>query len=142
MPRFVYPAAAILLVLTVAGGCEQGPAPLALVRGQVRHRGVPLHTGTVVFTPDALRGATGPLASGDIQPDGSYTLSTGGAPGAVPGWHRVTVLAVEVGKVSLLGQKPARPRSLLPEKYSDPELSNLAGEVKLGQENTINFDLE
>jgi hypothetical protein len=34
------------------------------------------------------------------------------------------------------------PHSLLPDKYRDPELSGLIGEVKAGQENLIDFHLE
>jgi hypothetical protein len=40
------------------------------------------------------------------------------------------------------GQRLAASRSLLPTKYRDPELSGLVCEIRAGQVNTINFDLE
>jgi hypothetical protein len=132
--RILFAAAALLVLLVT--GCEQGPVTFVPVHGKVFYRGVSLHTGTVVFTPDTLRGNNGPLATADIQADGSFTLRTGAVSGAVPGWHRITVLAVEAPKSG------GRPRWLLPEKYSDPELSGLSGEVKAGQANTINLNLD
>ena len=128
-------AAAALLA---AGGCGSKAAKLAPVRGRVFYKGGALSGGTVVFAPDPDRGGRGPLARGEIQTDGSYALLTGAEPGAVPGCHRVTVLAVEV-RAAPAGQRFAEPRPLLPLKYSDPELSGLAREVKAGRDNE--FDL-
>jgi hypothetical protein len=130
-------AVSVLLTALVAG-CGHDPAPLSVVRGKIWYRGVALHSGTIVFTPDPLHGTTGPLASAEVQSDGSYVLRTGEALGAVPGWHRVTVLVLE--PASAPAQLP--PRLLLPAKYCDPELSGLTCEVKAGQENTLNFDLD
>jgi hypothetical protein len=137
MPRILHLAAAMALFSTT--GCEPGDSPMAPVCGKVLYRGMPVRTGSIVFTPDALRGGSGPLASADLQPDGSFTLHTGERVGAVPGWHRVTILAVESGPAAGRGQ---RPRLLVPERYSDPDLSGLACEVKPGQENTVTFNLD
>jgi hypothetical protein len=104
-------------------------------------RGTALSGGTIVFAPDAARGGRGPLAWAEIQTDGSYVLQTGNEIGAVPGCHRVTVLAVEVPAVSA-GHRFVEPRPLLPLKYSDPELSALVRDVKAGQENTFDLYLE
>ncbi len=131
--RLLYLAA--LLVLP-AGGCEQEAGPLVAVRGKVLYQGVPLHTGTIVFSPDPLHGMSGPLASAEIQSDGTFRLRTGTAWGARAGWYRVTVLAVETSRGM------THPRSLLPERYSDPELSGLGHEVKAGEENVLNLRLE
>jgi hypothetical protein len=120
-------------------GCDPGPQPLAPVTGQVTYQNQPLPRGTIVFVPDADRGNNGPLAQGIIQSQGRYSLQTEGKPGAPPGWYRVTVIAVE--------ESPAyrgvrfTPRSLVPERYRDPQLSDLVCEVKPGQENGINFNL-
>ncbi len=129
----VWAAAALILFLALGCDGERGvSAPwLARVHGKVYRQGVPLQGGTIVFIPDAGRGGEGPLARAEIQPDGTYTLRTGDAHGAVPGFHRVTVLATD--------QPGAAPLS---RKYRDPELSGLEREVKPGQDNTINFDLE
>src|SRR2546430_11681591 len=76
-------------------GCEGGAAPLAPVSGKVFYQNQPLPRGTIVFVPDADRGNNGPLAQGTIQPGGNYTVQTEGKAGALPGWYRVTVIAVE-----------------------------------------------
>ncbi len=130
-------------LLLAAGGCgDSATARVAPVRGKVFYQGRPLTTGTIVFAPDAVRGTNGPLALGDIQADGSYALRHGEEFGAVVGWHRVTVSAVEAGQPAKAGQDFVLPRSLLPEKYRDPELSGLVREVKASQENTIDFHLD
>lgn len=122
--------------LASAGCGRDAAAGLATVSGKVCYRGRPLATGTIVFAPDPTRGTRGELARGDIQPDGTYRLQSGEQLGIVPGWHRVTVMAVEDAPGT------ASPRSLLPVKYRDPELSGLACEVTSGRENTINFNLK
>ena len=121
-------------------GCDAGTPTLVPVSGKVLYRNQPLPRGTIVFVPDADRGNNGLLAQGTIQGGGSYTIQTEGKSGAMPGWYRVTVIAVEsTSGFSLNGL--AVPRSLVPERYRDPQLSDLACEVKAGQENSINFNL-
>ena len=132
-----------LLFLGMAGcGGSADPASLARVDGQVIYQGQPLTCGTIVFVPDPMRGNHGPLASATIQRDGSFVLSTGDASGAVPGWHRVTIVALEEKPAVEPGRSFAVPRSLLPDKYSDPDLSGLSWEVKPGQENHVQFSLD
>jgi hypothetical protein len=133
-------AAAVLLLL--AGGCGGGTtSSLTTVKGKVSYRGRPLATGTIVFAPDAVRGNHGALARAAIQPDGTYALQTDDAPGAAPGWYRVTVIALD-STPPTSGKSFAVPRSLLPDKYRDPQLSGLSCEVKAERVNGINFNLE
>ena len=132
--------AGVLLLLAL--GCDAGGGRLAPVRGRVTYKGLPLHTGTIVFTPDAFRGNSGPLARAEIEPDGTYVLATRDNPGAAAGWHRVTVVAVEAAPGRSLAGPFAVPHSLLPDRYRDPELSGLACEVKPGRENRFDFDLD
>src|SRR5262249_16864181 len=80
-------------LLLVAVGCGPSEVPLAPVSGQVFYQGKPLAGGTIVFAPDHERGASGALARGEIGPDGHYVLSTDERPGAVLGWHRITIAA-------------------------------------------------
>lgn len=127
-------AAAMLALLTA--GCESESEALPPVRGTVSYQGAVLTNGVIVFTPDVHRGRSGPLARADIQPDGRYDLRTDSAGGAPPGWYRVTVAAVEDATGT------TAPRSLLPDKYRDPELSGLECEVKAGKVNRVNFDLK
>jgi hypothetical protein len=134
--------ALILLTALGAAGCRSGTPATAQVRGTVSYRGAPLRGGIIVFTPDAERGTHGAVAHAEIQADGSYVLSTGEQPGAVPGWHRVTVVAVQTPPQPLPGQRYAVPQSILPERYRDPDLCGLTREVKAGQANVIDLDLE
>jgi hypothetical protein len=131
-------AAALLLILA---GCGNDQDRLTPVRGKVWYQGAPLRGGTIVFTPDPTRGGNGPLARAEIQPDGDFILKTGDRLGAVPGWHRVTVVAVEPIS-SPPGAAYVAPRSLVPVKYRDPELSGISCEVKEGQENSLELNLE
>jgi hypothetical protein len=82
------------------------------------------------------------VARAEIQADGTYVLQTGDLPGAAAGWHRVTLVALEAQSAHLASGSFVVPRSLLPEKYRDPELSGLVCEVKAGQDNSIDFNLE
>jgi hypothetical protein len=129
-------------LLLAAAGCRSGSAPLAAVRGKVSYHGVPLTAGTIVFTPDAARGCRGELAIAAIQPDGSYTLKSGESYGAAPGWHRVTVCSLLPSLGDLPGRPAPPPLSLLPSRYCDPQLSGLSCEVKAGQANGIDFQLD
>ncbi len=131
--------AACLLLLSV--GCGADVPTLIPVHGKVSYRGQPLTAGTLVFAPDPVRNGPGPLSRADIQPDGTYQLKSGDGLGAVAGWHRITVIAV-VDTPAVPGQRFVRPRSLLPEKYRDPELSGLTCEIKPGKENVVNFNLD
>src|SRR5688572_11562379 len=128
--RAFFPVLLAAVFLIGLAGCERGPDPLIPVTGKITYGGTPLHTGTVVFTPDAKRGGRGAAAQAEIQKDGSYRLQTDGADGAVAGWHRITVLAVEKPLVELPKEQLVIPRSLIPEKYRDAELSGLVREVK------------
>ena len=125
--RYVGAVGCGLLVLLT--GCGRPDVKLAPVTGRVFYRGQPLAGGTIVFTPDADRGGSGPLACGEIGADGRYTLRTGDEAGAVPGWHKVTVAG-------------GRDDTLLPRKYSDPEGSGQGREVKAGQGNVLDLELE
>jgi len=129
----------LLALLVSAAGCgSHGDKPVP-VRGKVYYHGAPLTTGFICFVPDPTRGGHGPMARGSIGRDGSYSLRTGTETGAVPGCYQVTILAHETLPP---GDTLAVPRSLVPDKYSAPELSGLKPEVKAGQENIIDFPLE
>ncbi|HYT95240.1 MAG TPA: hypothetical protein VEL76_41365 [Gemmataceae bacterium] len=135
-------AAVTLLLCLATTGCHSGTPALATVHGKVSFRGQPLPGGTIIFAPDYARGCVGELACAEIQPDGTYTLKTGDAAGAVPGWHRVTVCAILPPGQALPGYLYAIPPSLLPQRYRDPELSGLNCEVKAELTNSIDFQLD
>jgi hypothetical protein len=120
-------------------GCEEGTPSLALVSGRVYYQNQPVPRGDIVFVPDADRGNNGHLAQGTIQSGGAFTIQTDGKPGAMPGWYRITIISVEEAGNYRSGA--TTPRTLVPQKYRDPQLSDLTYEVKAGRENTINFNL-
>jgi hypothetical protein len=134
---------ALALALWLLGvGC-QGSAVLTPVRGKVTYRGVALKSGIVVFTPDATRGERGPIARGTIQEDGTYVLMTVDAPGAGPGWYRITVAGSTAAAAKTLAPAPpTAPLPVLPDKYRDPEFSLLRCQVKADQTNTIDLVLD
>src|SRR6476469_2683029 len=59
-----------LLMLVVLAGCNRGPK-MTSVTGKVIYNGHPLEFGVVMFQPPS-----GQPAQGQIQPDGTFTLST------------------------------------------------------------------
>jgi hypothetical protein len=118
------------LLLLALASCTSEPAKKEAVQGRVYFHNEPLRGGTIVFTPDAARGNEGPIATGEIQSDGRFTLSTGSESGAVAGWHRVTIAA------------SADCKPPLPPRYRDPKLSEQSREVKVGQPNSFDFRLE
>ena len=140
MPTRFAPAALALLLL--AAGCGQDEPATGAVRGRVFYKGAPLARGSIVFSPDPDKGGSGPLARGEVGPDGTYTLTTDGLPGAAAGWHRVTIVSVQSPPAPPTGTAFADVRSLLPRKYAAPDLSGLEAHVKAGEENVIDFHLE
>jgi hypothetical protein len=120
-------------------GCGQDEN-LMPVHGRVFFRGQPLPGGTIVFTPDAERGGRGPLACGEIDAEGHYTLHTGDKLGAVPGWHRVTIAPPALAVVP--GRAVSPPAVALPRKYSDPEQSSLLRDLQPGKSGEQDFHLE
>lgn len=127
-PRWWLAALPCALPAALAG-CVEGRPERVPVHGQVVVSGQPLPGGTIVFTPDPERGEDGPLSFAPIGPDGTYTLRSEQGPGASPGWHRVTI-----------APNPGEPR-LLPERYRNPEKSELVRQVKAEGDNTIDFQL-
>jgi hypothetical protein len=120
-------------------GCGHSPdlPPMADVHGQVTLDGKPLPRGFVQFVPDPVHGTTGPTAVGKIDADGHYALITAGVPGAIVGFHKVSVESTEEQK--RLDAPP--PPSLIPKHYNNPDTSQLIREVKADQDNVINLEL-
>src|SRR5262249_16416277 len=93
--------------------------------------------GLVVFTPDQR----GPLAVGRIRDDGSYVLYTGDTPGAYPGHYRVTVCSLTAGSAADVYGRYEFPRSAIPDRYRDPELSRVGLSITPGRTNLLDIDL-
>jgi hypothetical protein len=129
-------------LLAAVSGCGSDATPTATVRGRVFYKGSPLPGGSIVFTPNPDKGCQGPLARGEIRSDGTYTVTTDGRPGAVPGWHRITIVSVQSPSGKPIGTAFADVHSLLPRQYAAPDLSGLERQVLAGEENVIDFHLD
>ncbi len=103
------------LALMLVAGCGPKMA-LYPVSGTVEFRGKALTTGVVAFHHDD---GVSPIAKGDIQSDGSFTLETfKPGDGAVAGAYTVTVTSMIPG-VGIEGQDAdyRPPKPLIPLKY-------------------------
>lgn len=120
-----------LLLLIACAGCGRSDRrPTAPVEGKVLYRGQPLKFGAVTFQPEA-----GPPAVGQIQPDGTFRLSTYGQnDGAIIGKHRVSVTCMDNQAPDAPppdpNKEPPLGKPLIPAKYLSPQTSGIAVEVK------------
>ncbi len=112
-----------LLVLSCCApicGCSSsggGRMPdLIPVKGTITFKGKPVSKGVVRFEPEGV----GREASGTIQPDGTFVLTTNKeGDGVVAGHHRV----------SIVGTGPTPGRELIPKHYAQASTSKLDLEV-------------
>ncbi len=100
------------------------------VTGTVRYNGQPLTKG-FVRTIHERGGRMGGL--GPINADGTFELTTNDDPGAFVGRHRVIVLCFDGGMP---------PKSILPERYSEPRLTPLVIQVSRTGPNQVQIELE
>jgi hypothetical protein len=141
IPRLLALAQALTLPLLFLPGCKPSPVSLTPVQGKVTYKGTPLKGGAIVFTPDTTKGQSGKIAHGKIGADGAYQLLTGEAKGAAPGRYRVTVVSLAHTNAPEKSDRFLPPPNLLPEKYRDPNLSELVCEIKENKNNVLDFDL-
>lgn len=114
-------------------GCSRGGPVVAPVRGTVTYDGVALDTGSVLFIPES----GGKFASADIQPDGSYRLTTFREnDGAIVGSHRIMVSAVRFPNGI---EAPAIP--IIPFRYGSDRTSGLTAVVAETSENVVDLSL-
>jgi hypothetical protein len=119
---------ALLLFSCWGCGTSSGALPsLIPVNGKVTYKGQPLTKGTIRFEPDGY----GRMATGTIQSDGTFVLSTlKKDDGVVAGLH----------KVSVSDTGPLSKKELIPKKYTDPGTSKLTAEVD-SEHTEFTFDL-
>jgi hypothetical protein len=113
-------------------GCSADPnmPKLGKVSGKVSYQGKPLDAGRVVFTPVAGKGGESDQgASGEINSDGSYEMTTfNTGDGAVLGQHIVTVVVQkgEMPKPDANGHiNYVLPKNATPAKYATADKSPL-----------------
>jgi hypothetical protein len=140
-------------LLGLVSGCSGAPAgpTLYAVKGKVTLDGDPVANATVTFQPES-----GPVATGVTNANGEFTLKTGTQVGAVAGTHRVAVVATSGEKImenpspddlAALSmdpkQKSEQPKSLIPERYSKFETSQLTATVsENASQNVITLELK
>lgn len=128
--------AAALLLSTAGCGPTGKRIATAPVQGKITYKGSPVTTGTVMFVPTS----GGPPATGEIQPDGTYSLKTyDPGDGAVLGNHTVAVTAMDL-PAGTPEDPVAAPTMLVPAEFGNPSTSGLTAEVAEG-DNALDFDL-
>ena len=148
-----FPALWITLAAALLAGCgseedkwtAERPKP-APAGGTVQYKGEAVEGATVVFVPQGHTQA----ATAQTDASGKFQLQTyEPGDGAVPGEYKVTVRKVET---------PAAPpeteitnpndttapqhRSLIPERYSNVQQTDLTASVKEGAENNFTLELK
>lgn len=128
----LWQCAVLSVVAILLAGCGGKPSQ---VSGTVTLDGKPLERGTVGFTP-----ANGGMrASGVIENDGTYTLTTNRDSGLEPGEYMVTVVSREPGPPATTGP-PAPGPYITPQHYAAEATSGLKFTVERGS-NTIDLEL-
>jgi hypothetical protein len=139
------------LLIGLITGCSKYPAT-APVKGKITLNGKPVSTGRISFHPTT--GERPALAN--IQPDGSYSLTTfQRGDGALLGHHKVSIKSTRIENeapppkdfkedaelAAKFGTKGGPHLVfLVDKKYYDERTTDLEAEVKPG-DNQINFDL-
>jgi hypothetical protein len=139
-----------VLLLGAFGGCGSDDLDRRYsVHGKVTRQGKAGQTGTINFVP--VNATTGRAASGEIKPDGSYTLTTKDpGDGAMAGEYVVTINMNEVdrsgvettpgGMPRLDQMKRVQVKALIPAKYGDPGKTDLKAKVE-PRSNSFDFDI-
>ena len=134
--------AVVQLAAAVGCGEDDGLGKRNPVSGTATYKAQPLTTGTVNFLPEA--GGESRSASGEIQPDGTYSLTTQTpGDGAMAGKYKVAISAMEVdensfksktgGSADQVAVGKASRWSLIPVNYSSTMSSGLTAEVSSSQ---------
>jgi hypothetical protein len=153
--RTIVTLLAMALSLAPVVGCGRSGPSCVRVQGRVTHRGKPLGSGSICFTPtgQTLGKAANRPANGELQPDGSYVMQTFGEnDGVLPGEYAVSIVAWDYSRPAsnrgpdgrpLPAGVSGKPASLIPEKYSVPEMSGLSATVPADASGPLelNFDL-
>jgi hypothetical protein len=148
MCRIRVGAGSILACALVAWGCgtKEQRVPVFPVKGRVLVGGKPAVRATVIFHPkaaaaDALAEQAPPRPSGEVQADGSFTLSTYTAgDGAPAGDYRVTI-SWPSGSSPIGGDADSGP-DRLGGRYLNPQTSPLSATVKSAATEVPRFELK
>lgn len=136
----------ILISNLACGKSGQPGVGTDTVSGTVKFKGTPLAGAVVTFHPMTKEGRT---AVGRTTDSGSFLLTTVKSDdGAIPGEYRVTVSkSVDESSESTAPfdmaapAKPAKFKSVIPDKFSKPDTSGLTATVKKGGPNKVDLTL-
>jgi hypothetical protein len=126
-----------LAVLTLAG-CGGAPKMMP-VTGKVVYNGQPLRFGSVTFQPPS-----GQPARGEIQPNGTFKLSTFRPnDGAVVGTHKVRITCYESQNPSTVKSpgEQSLGKLLIPRNYTLFDQSGLTAHVRPNRSEDLVFEL-
>lgn len=136
----------VLTVATLIGCGQSGPA-VHPVSGIVTVGGKPVQNVQVTFMPTE---PSRPIASGNVDADGRYVLTSGATNrrGAVAGAYKVVLsqldgaaqAEVEARYTSGTGGPPPVPKAAFPDEYKSVESSPKQVDVVAGS-NTINIEI-
>lgn len=132
---------ACFLALYLAGCNRDGVKPLqnlVPVTGSISLEGEPLSHGTIYLVPEE---ATGQPASGIIDQGRFVVNTTVSAPGVVAGNYRIRIESREILEADESNPLPKVGPSLIPEKYTDINTSELEVDVVHGM-SELNLELE
>lgn len=127
-------------VAILMAGCNGPGVDMAKVTGKVTVAGAPMADVTVTFVPEAGgRPATGITDSG-----GNFTLATfSQGDGAIPGKHKVAfAVNTSAPPSNLPGDIAAPAAAPFNAKYLNADTSGITKEVKAGEANHFDFDLD
>jgi hypothetical protein len=133
-----------ILLMTVGAGCSKGPQ-VAEVTGVVTMKGKPMDLILVEFWS-----SNGPRSYGQTDENGKFTLKLddGSQPGAIPGSHKVALKDTWPIKDNYLSEsgewvdKSDGKKSRIDTKYYDAMKSPLTVEVKAGEKNNFEFEVD
>lgn len=142
----------VALLATVSGCSGGGIQGLVPARGKVIYQNKPVEGATISF----LNNTGGLPATAITKADGSFELSTSGHNGALPGPYRVTVMKTDAvpdttgtdlgfspegmdlsmeAAAKTAGKKQAKPKELVPAKFTSPTTTTLQYEIKSSDNN-------
>jgi hypothetical protein len=147
---------AVVAAATLGCGKPAGVS-FAPVTGRVMVNGQPLAAGTIHFFPDESKGTSGPMSTGVLQSDGSYSLhGPGQNVGAMVGEHRVyltlplrdpmpTPVPVVVNGEVVVQAQPRDAGSgtaaQIPKKFLQAETTAWTATVAAGKANVLDFEV-
>jgi hypothetical protein len=123
-------------------GCGSQYPTTVPIQGTITYRGKPIDKGEVQFSPkDDATGARRRLAVGEVDAQGSYTLSTfTKGDGAMPGEYAVTITLPKRKSGVEVAEGVAPAEQFIPTIYSALDKTPLKATIPADASGTLRFD--